>query len=534
MANLIERLTTALSPARYATMERRALERDTMRAEQPWLWERADTFTELDDRMIDMIRRLKDWEVVYGQLPLTSIALSEEDRLDIVQRSRIYSAVDPLIAHAIELWTSYGFGQQIQVQASDERAQEAWDQFWDANERIFGDRDIHEMSDNLLTDGEIWLACYVERASGDLTVRVWPTEQITDIVTVSGDHTVPLYYKRTWRDGLGEHIRYYPDYQADPDDLKSAVLPSGAEIASETDDLVCTIMPIQFKRLGAVGSGWLRGWPLTTGALDWAQAYRQFCQDRAAVARKIASEVETFKAKGGQRGIEAMAALRRSSMQGGTSYSESNPPAGAGSELWINDAIERTRMNMSTGAQDAATDSMLLIGQVATALGLPAFMLGRTDMLQNRATADTAMKPTLRVWNSYQLLWIDVFSDLFNMVLDAREQVPGIRQVFAERGVTVELDSPLDVDFEQMVNSIIEFWDRGIVEPIVLTRQALSLPENGRSPETVESIVAHMYPEAAMEADRALVNSAIVAAIEEGRTLDLEDVGRLLEDAHEH
>ena len=227
-----------------------------------------------------------------------------------------------------------------------------------------------------------------------------------------------------------------------------------------------------------------------------------------------------------------MAALRRSSMVGGTSYSETNPPSGAGSELWLGAGIDRHRESMSTGAQDAATDSMLLIGQVATALGLPAFMLGRTDMLQNRATAETAMRPTLRVWNSYQLLWIDVFSDLFNMALDAREQVPGIRQMFPERGVTVELDSPLDVDFEQMVNSIIEFWDRGIVEPIVLTRQALSLPENGRSPETVESIVAHMYPEAALEADKALDRAAIVAAIEEGREMDGFDVGRLLEDAH--
>ena len=221
-------------------------------------------------------------------------------------------------------------------------------------------------------------------------------------------------------------------------------------------------------------------------------------------------------------------------MQGGTSYSETNPPSGAGSELWINDAIERTRMNMSTGAQDAATDSMLLIGQVATALGLPAFMLGRTDMLQNRATAETAMQPTLRIWNGYQLLWRDVFTDLFNMVLDAREKAPGIRQMFPERGVTVELSSPLDTDFEQMVTSIIEYWDRGIISPIALTRMALAQPEAGLSPETQDAIVNQMYPEAGMGELKKIVNKTILKALSEGRTLDAEEAGRLMEDGHEH
>ena len=58
MANLIERLTTALNPARYNALEWRAQQRDTMRQEQPWLWTRAGVVEELDDRMIDMIRRL--------------------------------------------------------------------------------------------------------------------------------------------------------------------------------------------------------------------------------------------------------------------------------------------------------------------------------------------------------------------------------------------------------------------------------------------------------------------------------------------
>jgi len=150
MANLFERLSTALSPVRYNDLARRARERDVMRQEQPWLWERAGVFRELDDRMIDMLRRFKDYETVYGVLPMTSMELTNADRLEVVQRSRIWSAADPMISHAIELWTSYGFGQQVQVTATDPEAQAVFDAFWAANEQVFGDRDIHELSDNLL------------------------------------------------------------------------------------------------------------------------------------------------------------------------------------------------------------------------------------------------------------------------------------------------------------------------------------------------------------------------------------------------
>lgn len=299
--------------------------------------------------------------------------------------------------------------------------------------------------------------------------------------------------------------------------------------------MVIRLMPIQFKRLGAVGSGWLRGWPLTTAALDWAQAYRQFCEDRAAVARKIASEVEEFRAATGQRGIEALAALRASRLQSGTSYTETNPPPGAGSERWMNQAIESRRLPLSTGAQDAATDSIMLLGQVATAMDLPVFMLGRTDMLQNRATAETAMQPTLRTWNSYQLLWRDVFSDLFGMVLDAKERYArGIRATFPERSVTVELSNPLEVDYETIAASINDYWDRGVIQPITLTRLALAQPELNLSPDSQEEIVNAMYPEAAREVDKRKAIDAMSQALREGKTWGPEDVGRLLEDGHVH
>lgn len=534
MTSLIERLRTAIDPVRYNDLARRAQERDIMRQEQPWLWERAGVFTELDDRMIDMMRRLKDFDIVYGALPMTTMELSNTDRLEIVQRSRIWYAADPLISHAVELWTAYGFGQQVSVTASDENAQAVWDAFWEANERVFGDRDIHEMSDSLLTDGEIWLACYIARPGGAVQVRVWPTEQITSVVCVEGDQTTPLYYQRTWRDATGEHVRWYPDYQADEAALRRAALPTGAAVAREEEGTVIKVMPVQFKRLGAVGSGWRRGWPLTTAALDWARAYRQFCEDRAAVARKIASEIETFKAKGGQRGIEAMAALQRSSLTQSGSYTETNPPAGAGSVLWINDAVERMRMSMSTGAQDAATDSMLLIGQVATALGLPAFMLGRTDMLQNRATAEAAMQPTLRTWNSYQLLWRDVFADLFNLVLDAQQQHAPLRRQYTERGVTVELSSPIDTDYQMIAESLNAYWDRGIIQPSVISRLAMGQPELGLSPETVESIIAAMYPGEQSETDKREAIAAMIEALREGRVTAAGDGIHWLGDGHEH
>jgi len=529
MTNLVERLRTALRPSAYERMNRRARAYDVMRESQPYLWEQQGLFRELDSRMIDMLRRFKDYETVYGTMPMSSMSMSDKDRLGVVQRSRIWAAVDPLISHSIQLWTAYGFGQEVMVAASDERAQEVWDTFWVENDRVFGDRDIHDLSDALLTSGEIWLACYIALQGGDVTVRLWPTEQIVGAVTMEGDYTTPLWYRRQWNDAEGEHVKYYPDYQATPEELEKAVLPRGAEIASDEATRV-VLMPVQFNRLSAVGAGWPRGWPLTTPSLDWAQAYRQFCEDRAAVARKIAGEVEEFKAKTGQRGIEAMAQMRQSALMNTGTYMETNPPAGAGSERWINDVITSKRLDMGTGAQDAATDSMLLLGQVATGMGLPAFMLGRTDMLQNRATSETAMRPTLRIWGQYQMLWEDVFADLFNLVLDAQEVHGAVRGNYPDRSVTVELSSPLDTDYEAIYTSIVQYWDRGVIQPSTLSRLAMGASWPNLSPTMIDAVMATMYPELQREADKQEVRTAILKAIAEGRVLETEDVAEI----HEH
>jgi len=532
MTTIIERLRTALSPSAWDGMAERAAAYEVMRTEQPWLWTRADVFRELDTRTIDLWQRMRGWDTVYGQFPLSTLSLSEEDRIGVVQRSRLWAAVDPLISHAIRLWTAYGFGQEVSITPKDEGAPtKLWDEYWTRNERVFGDRDIHALSNSLLTDGEIWLACYIAKQGGDITTRVWTTEEIVDVVTLPDDKSVPLLYKRQWHDSArGTQTRYYRDYQATEADLESVKLPEGSDISEqENGGTLVLVMPVQWNRFGAVSAGWPRGWPLPTAALDWAQAYRQFCQDRAAVARKFASEVEEFRAKGGSRAIDMLKRQRESSLNVAGSYSETNPPPGAGSERWMNEAIESKRLSMATGAQDAAADSMLLMGQVATAMGLPAFMLGRTDMLQNRATAESAMRPTLRMWTGYQNFWTDVFADLFNLVLDAKEKYGTVKTTYPERGVQVDLSNPLDTEYQTIWESLVQYWDRGMILPRVLSEIALSQPELGLSSDVQATVLAAMYPEErSREVNRAAVK-AILTEIAKGHKLEPDDIAALLE-----
>ena len=139
------------------------------------------------------------------------------------------------------------------------------------------------------------------------------------------------------------------------------------------------------------------------------------------------------------------------------------------------------------------------------------------------------MRPTLRVWNGYQLLWQDVFTDLFNLVLDAKQNHGPLKRTYEDRAVTVELSSPLDTDYEQMVDSLTAYWDRGILRPRTISGLALSQQEIGLSAETIEEELNIMYPEAQQEADKVKARPAILAAIAKGRELSAEEAERLLE-----
>lgn len=487
----------------------------------PWWFSRQHFLKELDSRTAAYLQRITSNQVLLGPEGLKNTnSPREQDRLRLVEWARWWRVYDPQVSRAIQVWTDYGFGRAVAVTVSDDEvAQGIWDEFYNArrNNYVLGDREVHKLSDDILTDGELFLACHTNRLTGAVTLRVIYTDEITDVLHDAEDRSVPVAYKRQWADKDGKTVtKFYRDWRATPEALARLELPRGATVAG-TEEQSVVILHASFLAYTE------RGWPITCASYTWNAAYKQFASDRAAVTRNVASVLDEYTTDTGSRGVEALRSQLASTLARG---SETNPPPGAGSARVQNKAVTSKRLSQSTAAGDAAIDSMMLLAQVATGLQLPAFILGRTDMLQNKATAEVAMRPTLRAWNRYQLLWKSVFEDIYTIVMMGYAEHGNGPVVSPDSSPTVTLSSPLDTDFEARWNMLVAMNTAGLVDAKVLSQVALQMPELGLSTNEAQRALDLMYPETPTgeppgEEDAAF--AAGVASLLEGDTAALWD-----------
>ena len=399
---------------------------------------------EVDSQYIDLLlRQIRDRET-------TPDPMNRAVRMSVVAECRSLYVWDVLSQNIVDLWTDYGFGTKVLITTDDRRAQPAWDEFWTAkrNSQVIGDRDIFNLSTNVLVDGEFYFAFFTSRIDGKTSVRIIPTDEITETITKPDDKYMTLYYKREYVSNGDSAIKtvYYPDWQASPDDLVKANLPEGSVIADQVKADLHTgtdVVMMQVSHRERYG----HGWPLMTAGASWSRAYRNFLQDRAAVARAVAMYVDKIKVKGSSRTVDMIQARLQSSLtQSGSNY-ETNPPPVAGSDWIENDALSRQRMPMNTGGADAEKDGTPLLAQAGLSGRIFPHYLGRGESFR-LATATAMEGPTLRAFKKYQMFWSSVWQDMAEIVLGAIERYGG--ESFSTYAISVSTDSILQVDIEQV------------------------------------------------------------------------------------
>jgi hypothetical protein len=492
--SILDRLLDAATGARYGRKASALLrESNALRSiaqAEPWRFSPiGPTLQEFDSETIDWLMNSMAYETIGYLGGKPTLTATESDRIACVKRIRHLYCYDALINRSVSVWTDYGFGEDIALTVTAEgeskegECQALWDAFWNdpENEPIFGARHLQELSNQLLVDGELFMALFTSKSNGGdiigdgkVVVRLVPTEQITELIAQADDNATPGYFKRSYlsADGMQQEI-YYPNLQATPQRRKRAqeLLPPGARLAEkERPGTDVVMLQVPFKIING------RGWPLPSASYRWAEEYTQFLRDRAAINRSINAYTAKAKVKGGSRGVAAVQRAFASTI-GANGY-ETNPPAGAGSTLVTNEAVDWTRLPMASGASDARVDGMALLSEYAAGVSLPPFLLGRTDTMQNRATADTSLRPTLRAWNRYQTFWGSVFTDLCNYVLDMAEQY-GVKQgvAYTERKIMVNLDSPLETDFYELTKAVNESVGASTLRAQEATRVLLERPE---------------------------------------------------------
>jgi hypothetical protein len=416
--------------------------------------EQRDSFArlgELDSRYVDLLVRKLKYSVDQGGYEAT-----EADRLQALDLSRRAYDNDVLTEAIIDIWTDFGYGVNLDVVPRDPAARDVWDAFWEhpLNSYLLSQKNVQDLSTWLLRDGDYLLVFYISTLDGSATMRLVNSVEIqggpygNGIFTLPDECNTPVLYRRQLLATGTEQetrVQYFRDWRATDKMVAQVVADTEwnfddgtfMEAARSTTKVVA--LHVAHKRRT------LRGWPLMTTGQPWSSAYKDFLQDRAAIARAAAMYFDKIKTKGGQRAVDAIVAGLQSSLTQSTNAYETNPTPAAASTWVENDQLERSRFSMSTGAQDAATDGAALMGQAGLAGRVYPHWLGRGESYR-LATATAMETPTLRAFNRYQLFWSATWQEVATIVLQAAEEYNPKHPQFETYEVDVNTDALLTVD----------------------------------------------------------------------------------------
>lgn len=443
-----------------------------------------------------MVRHANDFRLG-GQ---TAAGIPDDSlRMASVGQCRHLYFFDPLFSRIINLWTDFGFGQTMELVASDregdQSAQAAWDEYWTArrNAKIIGPQRRHVLSNRLLVDGEMFWTWFVDESTGLATVRFMTTDQVTEIVSPHGDPWVALYYAREWQPdprSATTETWWYQDKDATADDLAlidetPEARPRGVRMASEQEEGV-DVYASQFE-LATLG---LRGWPLMTAGADWSTAYKTFAEDRVALTRAAAMFYRKLQVKGGSRDLSIVKSRLDSALRTSGTYLDTNPPPVAGSTLIMNQEAEEQQTPYSTGAGDADRDGAMLIAMAGIAAGVFPHYLGRGEAFR-LATATSMETPVFRMWARYQNLWGQEMIEHFNFILDMRERYAG--ETYDDREATITMDPLREPDVAAVAQGLTALNQAELLPSEIATRLALEAFQV----DDIETVLAQAFPESA-------------------------------------
>ncbi len=341
----------------------------------------------------DMLR-LEDqgWQSLTGQ---TGEVITGSARVANLKLSRLYAIKDPLGKQSVRLWTDYTFGMGLTWQSENEQTQKVLEAFWDnpENKSVLSARGQRKSSDKLLIDGDVFFALFLG-SKDEARIRFIDPLEITEIITDPDDIDKVFYYRRDWADLQGEtHTDYYRDYTNIKDEkVKDS---ADANIQKTQEALIYYLN---------YNTTTQRGNPLLLPALDWIKQYRRFLASRIAVMLALARFAWKNKIAGSQAIVDTIKATTH------------GKEIAAGSILLENMGSDTTPIKADSGAKGAYQDAKMIKYQVCAAVGIPEQYFGDIST-GNLATAKTVELPMMKMFQSYQAIWLGAYKDINEIVL---------------------------------------------------------------------------------------------------------------------
>lgn len=391
-----------------------------------------------------------------------------------------------LVKRGLMLRTAYvwGGGVSISAPATTDGAHQdvnaVVQDFLDRNTGTFsGSQASEELERGLYTDGEAFLALTTaDPISGQVDVRVIPSEEIVDVVTDPEDRAQPwLYLRRFTTRRLG------PSGAFDLVDQQVAYPAVGYRRAKRWPDAVevdgerWTLDQSTFVRHVAVNrpARSLRGIGDAFAALPWARGYKEFLESWSTLMVALSQYAHAQTTPKG-KARQAAADVERAIITHGN-------PTGSGSTYTAPEGYGLAAVNTS-GARFDADSGRPLAAMVAAAIGVPVTMLlGDPGVTGARNVAETLDQPTELEMGLRRKLWAQVFRDVLGHVIDEAVIAPSGQ--LTGRVVTVRDRLVVELP-DQSDRSIDVVWPEFDSVPVdVLVKAISTADQTGRLPAEV-------------------------------------------------
>lgn len=419
-----------------------------------------DTIELLQERFADLELQMEDWG--WARMVAEGDREFSRDGLDrVIAYSRVMAIKNPLIKRALQARSLYVWGQGVTVAGRDDTISELIDEFMEnkGNRRaVFGHQARKLCQHTLDVDGNLFFNLFPNRMTADVAVRTIIVDEIREIIANPDDRSEPWFYRRVWTElrlnpnsGLMDMASYreafYPDWQYQPTFRPPEM--GGHPVLWDS--------PVYHVKVGGLQHS-LFGIPETYASLDWARGFKGFLEDFASLAKSLSRLAWEMTSKRGS--AKANAQRLGTTIDPGAGVNETNPSPVAGSTFVHGEGVEMKPINKSGALIDADQGKQLRL-QVDAAFGLPDTIMSGDPDQGNLATAKTLDRPTELLMEDIQTLWVNVFQDLCNYVIDWHVKAPGgvltgVITKTGPQGERIELDDETDRTIEVVFPPILE------------------------------------------------------------------------------
>lgn len=362
----------------------------------------------------------RNWQVLSGGT--AAMDVSAQSLKDLRTLARFLYLKNPLINRGVQVQADYVFGLGCTVRCEDDKANGALEAFWNDNGNRAALTEPYALVGREITqqiDGETFFAFFTNRITGHVRIRTVEADEVQEVITNPDDRYEPWYYKRTWtapkldlatgRTVYESRTAYYPDWRYNP--AKKPQTIGGHSIEWNT--------PVYHVKTGGM-PGMTRGMSELLCQLDWAQAYTNFLENRATVAKALSRFVLQV-----QAATKKMASAVRTAMSGPTPGDIARDARGDArtAEMAITGEGQKIEAVSIKGATINPDEGRRFLLMVAAGSGLPETFYGDASV-GSLATAESLDRPTELMMEKRRLLWQGVLTNIATYVLLSAIRAP--------------------------------------------------------------------------------------------------------------